>query len=142
MWWDGDIIIEAQHQPFVQVGNSTGRIELEQVWQTNLSVYSRVKANVGAAFARHLLVPEDGELVARRGLRSEPQRRRTERSGPCHGPCCIGRVSPLVRVARVEVREHAGHRAMASLSPRWRNTTNDPWRSVHRHRRSPGPSWW
>ena len=25
---------------------STGRIELESVWQTNLSVYSRVKANV------------------------------------------------------------------------------------------------
>ena len=26
--------------------DSTGRIELEPVWQTNLSFYSRVKANV------------------------------------------------------------------------------------------------
>jgi hypothetical protein len=44
----GSIACESQHenQSLVQVGDSTGRIELESVWQTNLSFYSRVKANV------------------------------------------------------------------------------------------------
>ena len=49
LFMHGSIACESQHenQSLVQVGDSTGRIEREAVWQTHLlSFYSRVKANV------------------------------------------------------------------------------------------------
>ena len=67
------------------------------------------------AFARHLLVPEEAELVARARLHGQPQRDRTKRLRGHGRPRQIGDIGPLGRVAGVQVREHARHRAMAAF---------------------------
>ena len=76
-----------------------------------------VRRHLGSrsSLTRRLLVPEHIELVTRRRLHGQAQRQVEIRGGVHRWPGRVRHVRPLVRIAGVGIREHAGHGPMAAF---------------------------